>query len=245
MTQWRPDVLGDEFECTDIELEPDVEGPVVATLVRALPTKLGWFRAAMGHPRLLEDVQVLYVHGWSDYFFQKRLARFFTELGARFYALDLRKYGRSLREWQTHGYITDLRDYDAEINRAVEIIHDETQLERKLLLLGHSTGGLVLSLWANRNQGVADGVVLNSPWLALQLGSTVRSALKPVVNKLARISPTTVALPQLDLGFYVKAQEQMTDPEDLALVNTQWRPRQSFPVLSACFASRMSGVRFS
>lgn len=241
MTQWRPDVLGDEFECTDIELEPDVEGPVVATLVRALPTKLGWFRAAMGHPRLLEDVQVLYVHGWSDYFFQKRLARFFTELGARFYALDLRKYGRSLREWQTHGYITDLRDYDAEINRAVEIIHDETQLERKLLLLGHSTGGLVLSLWANRNQGVADGVVLNSPWLALQLGSTVRSALKPVVNKLARISPTTVALPQLDLGFYVKAQEQMTDPEDLALVNTQWRPRQSFPVLSAWLSAIVDG----
>ena len=36
---------------------------------------------------LLEDVDVLYVHGWSDYFFQRRLARVFTSRGARFFLL--------------------------------------------------------------------------------------------------------------------------------------------------------------
>ena len=36
MTQWRSDVLGDEFECTDIDLGEDSEGPLFATLVRAL-----------------------------------------------------------------------------------------------------------------------------------------------------------------------------------------------------------------
>ena len=58
------------------------------------PPPLGWL---FGDRRRLADVDVLYVHGWSDYFFQKRLARFWTDQGARFYALDLRKYGRSLR----------------------------------------------------------------------------------------------------------------------------------------------------
>jgi len=41
---------------------------------------------------------LLYVHGWSDYFFQTELARYWHAQGAAFYALDLRKFGRSLQE---------------------------------------------------------------------------------------------------------------------------------------------------
>ncbi|GAA3180448.1 hypothetical protein GCM10020255_074200 [Rhodococcus baikonurensis] len=38
---------------------------------------------------------VLYVHGFTDYFFQKHLAEHFAEQGYAFFALDLRKCGRS------------------------------------------------------------------------------------------------------------------------------------------------------
>jgi len=38
---------------------------------------------------------VLYVHGFTDYFFQTGLADFFAARGLRFYALDLRKCGRA------------------------------------------------------------------------------------------------------------------------------------------------------
>src|SRR5690349_1668932 len=100
---WVPDVLGDEFEQFTLELADDDQGPVVATLVRALPASVGWWERLRGRMPLLHDVDVLYVHGWSDYFFQKRLARFWTSRGARFFALDLRKYGRSLRDGQTPG----------------------------------------------------------------------------------------------------------------------------------------------
>lgn len=241
MTVWRPDVLGDEFECTDIDLGADEEGPLVATLVRALPTKLGLFRAMMGHPRPLENVEVLYVHGWSDYFFQKRLARFFTERGARFFALDLRKYGRSIRPWQTQCFTTDLAEYDQEIDRAIDLMRNESGPERKLVLLGHSTGGLVLSLWADRNPGLADALVLNSPWLDLQLGSALRAALKPVVNLNAKLNPQQIALPQLDLGFYMRAQHEMADPADLQPVNLEWRPKQAIPVLSGWLSAIIDG----
>ncbi len=110
---WAPDVLGDEFEQLTLPLGSDDEGEVVATLVRALPRRSAWQRALRwalgpGDARELADTDVLYVHGWSDYFFQKRLARFWTGRGARFFALDLRKYGRSLRPGQTPGYISDL-----------------------------------------------------------------------------------------------------------------------------------------
>ena len=119
MERWRADVLGDEFEQLTLELGEDPEGPVVATLVRALPEELPWWRFAHDQ-RPLHDVDVLYVHGWSDYFFQKRLARFWTAKGARFFALDLRKYGRSLREGQTPGFTTDLAVYDEDIAAALE-----------------------------------------------------------------------------------------------------------------------------
>ena len=92
MPEWIPDVLGDEFDQLTLELGEDDEGPLVATLVRALPREQPWWNRMRGHRLPLDDVDVLYVHGWSDYFFQKRLARFWTARGARFFALDLRKY---------------------------------------------------------------------------------------------------------------------------------------------------------
>jgi pimeloyl-ACP methyl ester carboxylesterase len=90
VTTWHPDFL-DGYEVTDLPLpgvspapgEPeDVE--LVATLVRRLPANRS--RTA-----------VLYVHGWNDYFFQTHLADHLTDLGFDFYAVDLRRYGRSLR----------------------------------------------------------------------------------------------------------------------------------------------------
>lgn len=241
MTVWRPDVLGDEFECTDIDLGADEEGPLVATLVRALPSRKRLRISALNKSRLLEDVEVLYVHGWSDYFFQKRLARFFTERGARFFALDLRKYGRSLREGQTQGFVRNLADYDEEIAHAIDIMHQEPGSSRKLVLLGHSTGGLVLSLWAHRHQGVADALVLNSPWLDLQMGSAVRTALKSIFDLQAMLTPQQTTLPQLDLGFYMRAQHEMADPTDLEPVNLAWRPKLAFPALSGWLNAIVDG----
>lgn len=235
MTIWRSDVLGDEFECTDIDLGEDHEGPLVATLVRALPVGLGFWDQLRGKERAFESLDVLYVHGWSDYFFQKELARFFTAQGARFFALDLRKYGRSLRDGQAFGYTEDLSDYDTEIDAAIGIIRGEVVTtsvvpQRKLLLLGHSTGGLVLSLWADRHRGVADALLLNSPWLELQLSGAVKRAIVPMINFRARHQPLEVAVPQIDLGFYAMAQRASCTPEELAQVNPSWRPPQTMPV---------------
>lgn len=247
MTDWREDLLGEGFECTDLDLGADDEGPLVATLVRSLPRHSHRFNRLFARERLFEDVDVLYVHGWSDYFFQRHLAKFWTDRGARFFALDLRKYGRSLREGQTPGYIEDLDDYSVEIELALEImghgskaptaardrgVRSETRgRPRSLVLLGHSTGGLVLSLWASNHPGRAHAIMLNSPWLEFQLSSTGRQVLAPIINLRARFSPHDLAL-QADLGFYMRAQRQTCSPEELASVNLQWRPERSHAVLN-------------
>lgn len=234
MGEWRPDILGGEFEQLTLELGEDPEGEVVATLVRALPEAPPWW--AFGRDRRpLADVDVLYVHGWSDYFFQKRLARFWTSRGARFFALDLRKYGRSLREGQTPGFITDLTTYDEDIAAALDARGDATG--RRLVLFGHSTGGLVLSLWASRHPGESAALILNSPWLEFQVG---RAALTPVVEFGARYWPKDAA-PQVDLGFYTRAQREVADPSDPMEVNLDWRPEHTMPVLPAWLNAILAG----
>lgn len=242
MADWRPDVLGDEFEQLTLDLGEDDEGPVVATLVRALPAEPGWWDRVRGRRRPLDDVDVLYVHGWSDYFFQKRLARFWTARGARFFALDLRKYGRSLRDGQTPGYITSLSTYDEDIAAALAAMgrgSDGTASARRLVLLGHSTGGLTLSLWASRHPGTADAVVLNSPWLEFQVASA-RPLIAPVAELQARWAPREVA-PQVDLGFYTRAQQEVADPDDPVEINLAWRPAQTMAVHAGWFHAILTG----
>lgn len=238
MAEWVPDVLGDEFEQLTLPLEADDEGEVVATLVRAVPEpdpapsfwermlqRLGLHAPAESAP--LHDVDVLYVHGWSDYFFHKRLARFWTGRGARFFALDLRKYGRSTREWQSPGYVRDLAAYDEDIAAALDAMGTRAQ-GRTLVLLGHSTGGLTLSLWASRHPGQAAAVVLNAPWLEFQLGP-IRAAIAPVIELGARLRPYDAA-PQIDLGFYARAQAEVADPDDPLEPNPLWRPEHAMSV---------------
>ena len=179
MTTWHPDFL-DGYEVRDLPLpgvepapgEPeDVE--LVATLVRRLPANES--RRA-----------VLYVHGWNDYFFQTHLADHLADLGFDFYALDLRRYGRSLRRGHFNGFITDLDEYAVELDAATDVIaedHDE------LLLMGHSTGGLIAALWAAEHSDRISGLVLNSPWLDLQGSAIVRTLGTPVIDALGSRRP--------------------------------------------------------
>ncbi|MGO4298707.1 alpha/beta hydrolase [Leifsonia sp. RAF41] len=235
--EWQPDILGEHFEQLTLPLTADGEGEVVATLVRYSPAM---------HLRLhrgpAADADVLYVHGWSDYFFQTELARFWHEQGARFHALDLRKYGRSLRPGQTPGFVDDLAVYDEDIQAALEVMgHGEGARhshQRRLILVGHSTGGLTLSLWADRHPGRSDALILNSPWLEFQAHSAGRAALAPLVDLRARLDPKA-AMPNVDLGFYTRTVSRTLDGEwDY---NLAWRPVRGFPVHPAWLTAVLAG----
>jgi alpha-beta hydrolase superfamily lysophospholipase len=116
-----------------MQLAPDYDGPVVATLVR-LP--------AGDAPR----GPVLYIHGFSDYFFQQHMAERFALEGYAFYALELRKYGRSIRPHQHANFCKSLTEYYPDIDAAI------AEIGAPVLLAGHSTGGLIASLYANEGE---------------------------------------------------------------------------------------------
>ena len=194
MTTWSPDFLGG-FETTELALpgaepapgEPD-DVELVATLIRKSGPRIG-SRAA------------LYLHGWNDYFFQTHLADYLTDLGYDFYAVELRRYGRSIRQGQLRGFIANLDDYSLELDAAADLIaadHD------RLLLMGHSTGGLIAALWAARNSDRLEGMILNSPWLDMQGSAIVRAVGAPVIDALGSRAPTSIIrLP--DLGFTARS----------------------------------------
>jgi alpha-beta hydrolase superfamily lysophospholipase len=239
---WKPDVLGPDFACAELALGSDAEGSVVATLVRYLPAprrRSLWARLRKAPQPKAEKTDVVYVHGWSDYFFQRHLAEYWRRQGARFYAIDLRKYGRSLRPGQTPGYIENLTEYDAEINAALNAIgHGAKQHQRKLVLMGHSTGGLVLSLWASRHPGRADALILNSPWLEYQLTAAMRALVEPVLGLQSKVAPRAL-LPNPDLGFYNRSQSKRRGGE--WEFNEAWRPEKAFSVRAAWLRAVLAG----
>ena len=100
-----------------------------------------WSRRWCGRRRRTPPrTAVLYLHGWNDYFFQTHVADAFTDAGIDFYALDLRRYGRSLRRGHLPTFITDLDDYGEEIGQAADLIAAEHD---RLIITAHSTGGLI------------------------------------------------------------------------------------------------------
>ncbi|MCB8956860.1 MAG: alpha/beta hydrolase [Nocardioides sp.] len=208
-----PDVLGEPYLAETISLPPDEEGPVVATLVLS--------RAPKPTRRA-----VLHVHGFCDYFFQTDFAEWWNERGYDFYAVDLRKYGRSLRPHQTPNYVTDLRhhfpDLDAAFHRVAERDgHDH------IVISAHSTGGLIAALWANQRRPALAGMVLNSPWLDMQGGRLVRGLGTSVIKRVGARTPARV-IPRTIEGHYGRSLH--ADHAGEWMFNTDWKPLDSFPV---------------
>ncbi|MFC7402291.1 alpha/beta hydrolase [Citricoccus sp. GCM10030269] len=223
--RWVPDILPG-FERLTIPLEVDEEGPNVATLVRADPAGAG----------PASRIPVLYVHGWSDYFYNAPLARLFEERGYAFHALDLRKYGRSLRPGQTPGWVSGLEVYDDEIGQALRIIARDHP--HAPVLMGHSTGGLTVSLWASRHPGQARALVLNSPWLEMQGSSWVRLMASAVLDPVVRLYPKRfLRLPRID--HYWRSLSALADGE--WELHPLWRPRYAFGVPGGWLLGVMAG----
>ncbi|MDP5226005.1 MULTISPECIES: alpha/beta hydrolase [Arthrobacter] len=256
---WSQDVLFNDFEQCTLPLGEDEEGPVWATLVRrkehrnlshaarehAWPTWLSAVRRRHGerHAPAVRDV-VLYLHGWADYFLQTELADYIEDHGAGFYALDLRKFGRSLQEHQTAGFTHDLDLYDQDIEAALQVIEAEETArgvdpaQLRIHLLGHSLGGLIAPLWAHRHPGRLASVILNSPWLELQGSSLVRSIASQLVEPFARADPKHV-FPLPEMPAYWKSVSDKAYGE--WHIVSAWRPRESFPIRAGWIRAVMNG----
>ena len=218
-----PDILGAPYVARTLNLKPDAEGEVVATLV---------YRPADGPS---SGKAVLHVHGFADYFFQTPAADFWCSRGYDFYALDLRKYGRSLRPHQTPNYVDDLDVYREELDQAYEAISANY---RHIVLSAHSTGGLTVPLWAaDRNLDIA-GMVLNAPWLDMHGDLFTRNLAMPLIQRLGSRRPLQ-EIPRRVSGFYARSLHR--DHEGEWDFNLAWKPLQSWPVYAGWIRAIRTG----
>lgn len=200
-----------------LPLAPDEEGEVVATLVSRPATS-----------REGPAPAVLHVHGFADYFFHTEYGAWWAERGHPMYALDLRKYGRSLRPHQSATYVADLDTYFEELDAAWQRITGRDG-HRRVILSAHSTGGLVVALWADsRRPPELVGMFLNSPWLDLQGPPAVRTRAAGVaLDVLGRRRPMSELRREVS-GYYARSLHADHDGE--WTFDLTWKPLTSFPV---------------
>ena len=175
--QYTPDVLGGDYVSRTFQMADDYTGKVVCTLIKK--------------PEMKAVKQaILYVHGYNDYFFQKELGDSVQAHGYNFYALDLRKYGRSILPNQDPFYCHSLKEYFADIDTALTTMRAEGN--ERIILMAHSTGGLITPYYLCHQKGKpnVDGLILNSPFLDWNFGWLMEEIVMPTVSFVGKHFPS-------------------------------------------------------
>lgn len=149
-------------------------------------------------PHRPSAVAVLYIHGFYDYFFQSELADQFIDRKMTFYALDLRRCGRSFEpENQILSFSTNFENYYEEISMAIDQIKEEGH--GTIILMGHSTGGLIaVNFVADlQEKSEVDYLVLNSPFLAFSHRNKKRGLATFAAGTFGLFFPRAMVGPEL------------------------------------------------
>lgn len=205
---WHPDILGNGYECAIIAHADDYAGKIRSSVIR---------RRCPAHTYKA----ILYVHGFSDYFFQSEFGEVCNRHGYHFYAVDLRKYGRSHIQGQKFFQVRSLEEYFPDIQAATDIIKLDGINE--CTLLGHSTGGLTASLYMSKcPDPVIKVLLLNSPFLAWHMPWYQRMMI-PIIASIGKLFPNMV-IPQPKDIRYARSLRRVHGGE--WEYDTSWKPDQ-------------------
>lgn len=158
-----------DFDYQTIEQADDYEGRVVCTLI--------------SHKNNTHNKKaVLYLHGYNDYFFQHQMADSVLKHNLDFYAIELRKYGRSKLENQTWFELRDIEEYFPDIDSAISRM--KAAGVEDIYFMAHSTGGLISSLYLDKrqNETAVKALILNSPFLDFNLPAYQKNVLIPFLG---------------------------------------------------------------
>ena len=208
LTPYQADILGSPYQQRTLILKDDYEGKAVATVVRR-------------KSEIVTRKAVLYIHGYIDYFFQTEMAEQFNLHGYDFYALDLRKYGRSYLSHQKLFNVRDLREYDEEIDLTLRLIADEGH--HSVILCGHSTGGLTATYYAIRHphDSLIKGLWTNSPFYHFNVDALSKLIGIPFASSLAKLFPH-LRLPNGLNRYYARSlHKDLAGEWDF---NLNWKP---------------------
>ena len=171
---WQPDSVCPGFEMRYVDMGRDYSGTDVRTAIVRLQTPKPTGRG------------LLYVHGYTDWFHGSDtvMARAFVDHGYEFYAVDLRKNGRSLMPGQTKYQLRNIKEYFTDIDSALTQMRADGV--REIAMMGFSMGGLTTAAYMAKHPdcGVR-ALILNSPFLDWNQSKFQEKILLPIVDTLA------------------------------------------------------------
>jgi alpha-beta hydrolase superfamily lysophospholipase len=200
------------YTINKLNSKDDYEGRVEATLIS----------------RLTADESkkaILFVHGFVDYFFHNEFADWANSIGLNFYAVDLRKYGRSLLPHQKPNNFKHYEEYFEDFDLAIDYIKGVDKND-DLILYGHSTGGLLTALYANhhRESKLINKLILNSPFFDFNI-SFISKKLIPFISNIGKIFPNISSPEKLKTGY---ASSIHSDFKGEWNFNLDWKPIEGF-----------------
>ncbi|HLV13754.1 MAG TPA: alpha/beta hydrolase [Xanthomarina sp.] len=204
--------LKDDYTSQVMKLKPDYEGEVKAVLTAS--------NLNTGNRQ-----SVLYLHGYVDYFFHPHVGEKFNLANFDFYALDLRKYGRSLMPHQHPNYCKDIEEYFEEISMAIRKIKSES---KAVFLLAHSTGGLIASCYMNHGEErkLVDGLILNAPFLDFNQSKIKKSLNLFIAKLIGKVSNYAKIEGALSPIYAESIHKNYYGEWDF---NLDWKPIKGFP----------------
>jgi len=204
--------LKDDYTSQNIQLDSDYEGEVKAVLTAS--------KNNTGNRK-----SVLYLHGYVDYFFHPHLGEKFNQNNFDFFALDLRKHGRSLMQHQHPNYCKDIEEYFEEISLSIRKIESESS---SVFLLAHSTGGLTASCYMNdgKEKSLIKGLILNSPFLDFNQSKIEKSLSQFLARLISKVSNYAKIEGALSPAY---AQSVHKDHYGEWEFNLDWKPIKGFP----------------
>ncbi|WP_290452413.1 alpha/beta hydrolase [uncultured Muribaculum sp.] len=214
-TGWDADMLGNGFESRYVDQGTDYSGPVRSAIIRHSSECGDSLRRG-----------VLYVHGYNDYFFQKEMASRFADSCYSFYAVDLRKYGRSILPGQQMFEVRDMSEYYADIDSALKVMASDGI--DSVVLIGHSTGGLTASAYMNdRKPTQVKKLILNSPFLDWNMGPLMEKVLIPAASWIGGWIPDISIRQPQDSSY---AESLLRSGFGNWEFNTDWKLKHARPV---------------
>lgn len=204
--------LKKDYTSITINLQPDYEGEAIAVLTSS-------------NKNIGNRPSVLYLHGFIDYFFHPHVGQEFNENNFDFYALDLRKYGRSLLAHQHPNYCKNVEEYYEEISIAIQKIKSNSTAVH---ILAHSTGALIACNYMNngKNKHLVDSLILNSPFLNFNQSKVLKTFTATLANGISKIfnyAKVTGVIPPV----YVQSIHK--DYFGQWNFNLDWKPLKGFP----------------
>lgn len=225
--QFEPDILGENYEMLHFDCQDDYEGKVIGTVIR--------------HKKnISEKKAVLYIHGYDDYFFQTNLADKVTDNDFAFYAVDLRKFGRSHLENQRWFEFRDVSEYYEDLDSAINIM--ERNGITDIYINAHSTGGLIAACYLNNRKSDQriKGVIYNSPFFDINANWFSQKMIVPLVVKKGKKEPSKIYVQDTNQVYTYSIAKQYYGEWDYSMVYKSKDQAVNYGWLYAVYSAQKS-----